>query len=82
MRYLYLFMMCLFFQNSFSQNLLWENVYPNPLVLGKMIAVDSEDKIISGNFIEQLNISDLSPGVYFVKVKNATKVQIIKFIKI
>ncbi|RXR33552.1 T9SS type A sorting domain-containing protein [Flavobacterium piscinae] len=54
MRYLYLFMICLFFQFSISQNLLWENVYPNPLVLGKMIAVDSEDKIISvGNGFNQ-----------------------------
>ncbi|MEZ4839242.1 T9SS type A sorting domain-containing protein [Flavobacterium sp.] len=54
MKYFYLFATILFFQSSFSQNLLWENVYPNYLVLGKMIVVDSADKIISvGNGLNQ-----------------------------
>lgn len=54
MKYFYLITTILFFQSSFSQNLLWENIYPNHLVLGKMIAVDSEDKIISvGNGFNQ-----------------------------
>lgn len=54
MKYFYLITTILLFQSSFSQNLLWENVYPNHLVLGKMIAVDSEDKIISvGNGFNQ-----------------------------
>jgi len=37
----------LFFGTMYSQNVLWEHVYANYLVLGKMIAMDSQGDIIT-----------------------------------
>lgn len=53
---------------SFSQNVEWENIYPNNLALGKALAVDSDNNIISvgnglnvGAYNEYLYVQKLSP---------------------
>ncbi len=56
----------LFTGSLYSQNIEWENVYPNQLTVGKALAVDADDNIISvGN---GLNVAAFNEYIYVEKL--------------
>lgn len=68
MKCLYVLLTIIILQNSYAQGLVWENIYPNQQALGKMITVDSEDKIITvGNGFNQ---SGFANYIYIQKMNS------------